>query len=132
MRPPKYMIIVSPIETDHPLRGQEIEVYKRGKTGNLIPCDGEAHSNARIDDCSVCAPRWGKVEEDAPVDFEAARALGAIDVCDLSDPEIGREQREHGGKLLTVNRVVRRTRKTVSSYMVVTYPTLRTPTKAAA
>ncbi len=27
----------------------------------LVPCDGPAHSNAHIDNCMVCAPRWGKV-----------------------------------------------------------------------
>jgi hypothetical protein len=28
----------------------------------LIKCHGEAHSNAYIDNCSICAPRWGWVE----------------------------------------------------------------------
>lgn len=28
----------------------------------LIPCDGEAHENPRIDNCGVCAPRWGEIE----------------------------------------------------------------------
>ncbi len=27
----------------------------------LQPCGGEAHSNAHIDNCSLCAPRWGFV-----------------------------------------------------------------------
>jgi hypothetical protein len=27
----------------------------------LVPCTGEAHSNPHIDNCSVCAPRWGLV-----------------------------------------------------------------------
>jgi len=27
-------------------------------------CDGEAHSNAYIDHCGVCAPNWGKVWKD--------------------------------------------------------------------
>lgn len=27
----------------------------------LEPCSGAAHSNAHIDQCSVCAPRWGFV-----------------------------------------------------------------------
>jgi len=27
----------------------------------LVPCNGEAHSNAFIDNCMCCAPRWGKV-----------------------------------------------------------------------
>lgn len=28
---------------------------------NLQPCGGEAHSNAFIDNCGRCAPRWGWV-----------------------------------------------------------------------
>jgi hypothetical protein len=27
----------------------------------LIPCTGPAHSNAHIDNCMDCAPRWGWV-----------------------------------------------------------------------
>lgn len=33
--------------------------------GFLVPCKGEAHSNAFIDNCGVCAPRWGLVEPPA-------------------------------------------------------------------
>jgi hypothetical protein len=27
----------------------------------LVKCSGEAHSNAHIDNCGCCAPRWGWV-----------------------------------------------------------------------
>ncbi len=33
----------------------------------LEPCGGEAHSNAWIDNCSRCAPRWGYVGKKEPV-----------------------------------------------------------------
>lgn len=33
----------------------------------LEPCDGESHSNAHIDNCSRCAPRWGFVGPKEPV-----------------------------------------------------------------
>jgi hypothetical protein len=33
----------------------------------LEPCGGEAHSNAYIDNCSRCAPRWGFVGPKEPV-----------------------------------------------------------------
>lgn len=33
----------------------------------LQPCEGEAHSNAHIDNCMRCAPRWGFVGEKEPV-----------------------------------------------------------------
>lgn len=29
---------------------------------HLVACPGEAHSNPHIDNCGICAPRWGKVE----------------------------------------------------------------------
>lgn len=28
----------------------------------LVPCDRPAHSNPHIDNCNLCAPRWGWVE----------------------------------------------------------------------
>ncbi len=31
----------------------------------LVKCEGEAHSNAYIDNCMQCAPRWGWID---PVD----------------------------------------------------------------
>lgn len=34
--------------------------------GLLVPCPGEAHSNAFIDNCGICAPRWGFVEPYEP------------------------------------------------------------------
>lgn len=33
----------------------------------LEECSGEAHSNAYIDNCSLCAPRWGWVGEKVKV-----------------------------------------------------------------
>ena len=33
----------------------------------LKPCDGEAHSNAHIDNCVTCAPRWGYVGPEVKV-----------------------------------------------------------------
>lgn len=33
----------------------------------LKRCTGEAHSNAFIDNCMVCAPRWGFVGAKEPV-----------------------------------------------------------------
>lgn len=50
--------------------------YQMKKTGRLIPCPGEAHSNPYIDNCMICAPRWGEIEELEPVNLEEARAQG--------------------------------------------------------
>lgn len=33
----------------------------------LKACTGEAHSNAYIDNCGVCAPRWGWLGEEVEV-----------------------------------------------------------------
>jgi hypothetical protein len=43
-----------------------IELAEFGLTP-LEPCGGEAHSNAHIDNCSLCAPRWGFVGKKEPV-----------------------------------------------------------------
>lgn len=37
------------------------EGYRVFKGYVWIPCSGEAHTNAHIDNCMQCAPRWGKV-----------------------------------------------------------------------
>ena len=29
---------------------------------HLVPCPGPAHKNPYIDNCGLCAPRWGWVE----------------------------------------------------------------------
>lgn len=31
------------------------------RLGYLVKCHGKAHSNPYIDNCSICAPRWGLV-----------------------------------------------------------------------
>ena len=48
----------------------------RVKTGRMIPCTGEAHSNPFIDNCMVCMPLWGVVEETADIDIAAAFMAG--------------------------------------------------------
>lgn len=66
---------------------------KRVKTGNLVPCPGEAHAQevgGMIDNCMYCAPRWGQVEELAPVDMAQARA----DRLDLRINDLTESQRE--------------------------------------
>jgi len=65
-------------------------LFARAKTGRLIPCPGEAHTNPYIDNCGLCAPRWGLVEELEPkLSLERAVELTAAgyDVAssDLND-----------------------------------------------
>jgi len=83
--------------------GAKIEIYRRPKTGRLIPCPGEAHSNPFIDHCGTCMPRWGKVEEEAPLDLQAAKAAGqAVSFDSDITPEIAKEIESMGGKLIEV------------------------------
>ncbi len=37
----------------------------------LVKCHGEAHSNVFIDNCSVCAPRWGWIEDTSDAEGRA-------------------------------------------------------------
>ena len=46
--------------------GKTMTLAPRVETG-LVPCTGEAHSNAFIDNCMICAPRWGQVMSYAPL-----------------------------------------------------------------
>lgn len=32
------------------------------QTGAIVPCQGDAHSNANIDHCPLCGPTWGWVK----------------------------------------------------------------------
>jgi hypothetical protein len=49
-----------------------------------MPCPGEAHSNAFIDHCALCAPRWGITTKYAPINVEAACSEGkAVMVADV-------------------------------------------------
>jgi hypothetical protein len=79
--------------------------YKRAKTGRLVPCPGEAHSNPWIDHCGHCAPRWGQVEELAPVDLDAARAAGLdVAIRDLTDEQIEQADRDGFAYVVRVKR----------------------------
>ena len=65
-------------------------LYERAKTGRLEPCPGEAHTNPFIDNCALCAPRWGKVEELEPMlslerVVEAVHAGYDVDASDVAD-----------------------------------------------
>lgn len=79
--------------------------YKRAKTGRLVPCPGEAHGNPWIDHCGYCAPRWGQVEELAPVDLDAARAAGLdVAIRDLTDEQIEQADRDGLARVVRVKR----------------------------
>ena len=69
------------IETSH-------KELRRVPTGKLLPCPGEAHSNLYIDNCMLCMPRWGQIEELAPIDLAEARREGlAVRLGDLTDEQ---------------------------------------------
>jgi len=87
-----------------PPTGEPAE-YKRTKTGRLIPCDGEAHRNAYIDNCGKCAPRWGEVEELAPVDLDAAKRAGLdVAIHDLTDEQVEQADRDGLARVVRVQR----------------------------
>jgi hypothetical protein len=52
-------------------RGNNIEAVamalKRAGIPLLAECSGEAHTNPHIDNCGVCAPRWGLVGDTVKV-----------------------------------------------------------------
>lgn len=66
-------------------------VYVRKPTGRMLPCPGEAHDPrvaGHIDQCGICMPRWGEVEEKMPVDIAEARAGGFdVPLASLTDEQ---------------------------------------------
>ena len=78
---------VTILETDSGLKARK--EFSREKTGKTVPCPGEDHSNAFIDHCGVCMPRWGVLEEyEEPIRLERALSVLnqdlAVRVNDLS------------------------------------------------
>lgn len=45
---------------------------------HLFPCPGEAHQNAHIDNCGLCAPRWGQLLAHRALSPSARFVLRAI------------------------------------------------------
>ena len=50
------------------------------------PCPGEAHANAMIDHCPICAPSWGVVDVRA-FDIEGAVKAGAVRASSIPDAD---------------------------------------------
>lgn len=98
---------------------KEPRLYVRKPTGRMIPCPGEAHGNAYIDNCMTCAPGWGTLPELEPVDIELARKQRLdIRVVDLDEHEeaIMHEYRKRGE--VTLVSIRRRRRHGHTSFMV--------------
>lgn len=80
----------------------------------LIPCTGEAHTNAHIDNCGVClGHEWGKMMAYKSVPLAALTKETAVSYND-SDLD-GYYAAEKEGKVKLVN-VTEKTRTTTSSY----------------
>lgn len=48
------------LTSDYPMKGYHLDQGHFVRDGyHVEPCTGEAHSNAFIDHCGCCAPRWG-------------------------------------------------------------------------
>jgi hypothetical protein len=58
---------------EHGLHRQLLDKFADYGIPPLVRCDGEAHSNAFIDNCHACAPRWGWVEPSEK--FGGARSI---------------------------------------------------------
>jgi len=82
--------------------------YEQKKTGRMIPCPGEAHSNPFIDNCGICMPGWGEVEELAPIDIEDAKKrrldLPAPDLDDAQMKDMMAREKAGEVKLVSVRR----------------------------
>lgn len=57
--------------------GAKYKLVKPEEAG-LVPCNGEAHSNPYIDNCMVCAPRWGTMMSYKPIPLAACTKGAAV------------------------------------------------------
>lgn len=71
----------------------------------LVPCDGSSHENPHIDNCGMCAPRWGWVEVHAATLAYAARMVlregivstSAAEFADRIEDKLSRMARGEAG-----------------------------------
>lgn len=98
--------------------GRVFTLAPRRPTGRLLPCPGEAHGNPFIDNCMLCAPRWGEVAE-----YEPPRLADVTDAGLAVQVAATREGRSEWNEALVEGRIamvhVTETRRTSrSSYYV--------------
>jgi hypothetical protein len=94
---------------------EPIKVYQRKATGRMVPCDGPAHSNAHIDHCAKCAPKWGEVPEYAPTDLDEARRDGLVVLGRNAPDDLIEHPEKYGAVRIDV---LRRDGKRSHCYMV--------------
>ncbi len=94
---------------------KKYKLVKREEEIGLFPCPGEAHSNPYIDNCMVCAPRWGQLTRFKPVPlaavikgvavpYSAANPYGQLD-----NPEFKAAEEAGTIKLVQVTEKIRAT-----------------------
>lgn len=82
----------------------------------LVPCTGEAHSNPHIDNCMLCAPRWGQMLSYAPLFPDACAGRVGVPVND--GDEAAFKAAEELGEVRMVRATEKRNRGCTSSFFV--------------
>lgn len=85
------------------------------KEAGLVPCIGEAHSNAYIDNCLLCAPKWGQMMSYEKVPLAECKPGFAVSYNDSELDAFYAAEKE--GKVSMVM-VTEKTRTTTSSFFV--------------
>jgi hypothetical protein len=99
--------------------GTKYKLVEREQEPGLFPCPGEAHSNPFIDNCMMCAPRWGQIVRFKPVPLSAVTKGIAVPYNaanphgQLRNPEF--KEAEKAGKIKLVM-VTEKTRASTSSF----------------
>lgn len=96
--------------------GKKFQLAPRVEAG-LVKCPGEAHENAYIDNCMLCAPRWGQTMSYEPPTVESVLAGFAVMLSETRDNRAPFEDAEREGKITMVH-VTEKTRATTSSFYV--------------
>ena len=96
--------------------GKKMKLAPRVEAG-LVKCVGEAHENAFIDNCMLCAPRWGKMMSYEPPTVESVLEGYAVPLSATAEVRTLFETAEREGKIKMVH-VIERYSGCTSSYYV--------------
>ena len=83
--------------------GRKYRIVEPKELG-LVPCIGEAHLNAYIDNCMLCAPRWGRMMSYEKI---LPEAVGPGEAARYSDADSERFMNEAGFEIAQLTETTR-------------------------
>lgn len=82
--------------------GKKMKLAPKVEAG-LVKCPGEAHENPHIDNCMLCAPRWGQMMSYKEPTVESVLEGFAVPAADSAPVRTAFETAEREGKIKMVH-----------------------------